>query len=934
MKFFRNNVRQMPLLALSALPLLMPGTLHADNKKAEAATPKTGDPLYIEKEDTLSYRPPVNLDEIVVTGQGNAIQKRRLSTEVTTVSAKELNRLSTSRLDQQLQNLLPNVQMTLSNGQPGTTSMIKARGLSSAFTNSTPVIYVDGVRLDNLNTGSTLANKLTETLLGGNVDGQTAASGSIADIPMENIERIEYVPGGAATTLYGSDAGNGVIQIFTKKGGDGRFQGSAGIELGVDVANSQFYYFDRTKDLLHQTGFEEKYRLSMSGGNNRNGFSLGANMSHNTGTLIHDGNESKKYELRFGSHVNINSMLNYQNSFGFSAADFKRSRNGNEGSYTGLWFAEGSAAAYFSYTDEQGKTQKYNADIDAADAYQYAQMKAFVSQAEALQDNKESVKRFQTSQQIVFTPTRDLTFKGVFGIDYRYNTNKNIETNAYLIHTQIKPKGTNDAGSISNYDRNYFGVTADINGQYKFYDENTLSNILTGGFQFFNTHDHQSVYIGKNVRDGAKVMTGAGVQIADEWMSYMNSYGFYLQDNFGFMDRYFLDCGLRVDYNTAFGDNVGWQAYPKVGLSYILSDEPFLQTIVSNGWIGSLKLFANYGIAGNYPPAFEYQKTIDVVSYQGKQAGTFGNYGNDDLGPEKKHTYEVGLVSSLLKGYVSLGFTYYYSLTKGALFYIPTLPSSGQNSNYLANIGKIRNKGVEINLGVNFLKSRDWNGFFNLSLNTNDNIVKSTGNAVPFAIGGFSSRTIQTVVEEGKPVGFLRGAKTTLNADGTVNRTEYLQDLGSTIPTLYGNFSLGLSWKKLSFYASGDYQAGSYVHSFDRQFRFARGLKDKDVPEAALKGTTQAKAWLDMTNFFVEKADFLKIRHISLDYTFDFPGKLIHQLQLGAHVYNPFVITGASVDPEAVISGARTQGAVATGGLNYSTFSLARQYVLSAQIQF
>lgn len=148
------------------------------------------------------------LDEVVVTGQGAEIKKRRLSSNVSTVSEKDLVKMPQGRIDQMLQNALPNVQINLSNGQPGTTSLIKARGLSSAFSNSTPVIYVDGVRVDNMNTGATLNNSLS---------GNAAATGSIGDIPMENIERIEYVTGGAATTLYGSDAANGVIQIFTKK---------------------------------------------------------------------------------------------------------------------------------------------------------------------------------------------------------------------------------------------------------------------------------------------------------------------------------------------------------------------------------------------------------------------------------------------------------------------------------------------------------------------------------------------------------------------------------------------------------------------------------------------------------------------------------------------------------------------------------------------
>lgn len=873
-----------------------------------------------------------NLDEVVVTGQGGAVSKRRLSSNITKLSSGELGKLPTGRIDQMLQNALPNVQITLTNGQPGTTSMIKSRGLSSAFTNSTPVIYVDGVRVDNLNTGTSMFNVLNNAY--GNISGQTAASSAIGDIPMENIDHIEYVPGGAATTLYGSDAANGVIQIFTKKNGSGRFNASLTTQMGWDVANSQFYHFDRTKDLLHQTGFQQKYGISFSGGSERMGYSFGASMSQNTGTIIHNGNEQKKYDIRFGSSIRMNSMLKYTNSFGFVAEEYQRNRNGNQGYYTGLWFAEGAAAANFTYMAEDGTQRNFPADIDAATPYEYAMMKAFVSQAEALQDHKEEVKRFQTSQQLEFTPMRDLTFHATLGLDYRYNTDKLVETNRYLIHTQMKPVGTTDAGSVGNYDRNYYGITGEINGQWKHYHEELFSNILTGGFQYFSTHDHQSLYKGQNVRDGARIMTGAGTIYADEWLSYLHSYGAYLQDNFGWRNRYYLDLGLRMDYNTAFGDQVGWQAYPKVGLSYVMSDEPWMSNLVYEGWVNSLKFMANYGVAGSYPPAFEYQRTIDVSSYLDKQANTFGKNGNPNLGPERKHSYEIGFQGTFLHNVLSLGLTYYCAITRDALFNVPTLPSSGQSSSYLANIGKIRNRGIEFYAGATLIDTKDWGMNVRASLNTNDNKVLSTGGVVPFAIGGFSSRTIVTVVEEGKSVGFLRGTATSLKADNTVDETLYNQDLGRTIPKIYGNFSLSARWRQLNFTLTGDYQAGAYVHSFDRQFRFAKGIKDDAIPDAALAGTTQAKTWLNFTNFFVEKADFVKIRNIGIDYTFKFPKFVVHDLNLAFNIYNPLSWTSSSVDPEAVLSGARTQGAVATGGLSYSSYSLPRQYILSAKVNF
>lgn len=281
------------------------------------------------------------LDEVVVTGQGAEVQKRRLSSNVTTVNSKELERMKQGRIDQILQNSLPNVQITMASGQAGTTSLVKSRGLSSAYSNSTPVIYVDGVRVDNMNTGATLNNSLS---------GNSAVTGSIGDIPMENIDHIEYVTGGAATTLYGSDAANGVIQIFTKKGTEQKISFFAETQLEADVASSQFYHFKRTKELLHQIGFTQKYRIGFDGGAEKYGYSFGANMSNSTGTLIKDGNEDRKYDLRFGSRVKFNKVLEYQNSFGMVIQDFARSRNGNQGGYTGLWFTEGAAATNFKYT--------------------------------------------------------------------------------------------------------------------------------------------------------------------------------------------------------------------------------------------------------------------------------------------------------------------------------------------------------------------------------------------------------------------------------------------------------------------------------------------------------------------------------------------------------------------------------------------------------
>lgn len=883
------------------------------------------------------FRDSLYLDEVVVTGQGGALQRRRLSAKVDKVSAKELGSLPTDRLDHLLQDALPNVQVNINSGQPGTTSNIRSRGLSSAYSNSTPVVYVDGVRVDNLNTGATIGYRASGYSaepygLSDLPMGETAASGALSDIPLENIDHIEYLTGGAATTLYGSDAANGVILITTKKGGDGKFHATAGVDFGLTTADSHWYHFNRTADLLHQTGIYQKYHVGFSGGNDRFGYSLGASMQHDGGMMIHNGNENKKYDLRYGSRLKINRWLKYDNSFGFVATDFSRRRNGNQGLYTALWTTECSAAADMHYTAADGTQRNYQADIDAMDDYEYSSFKNFVDRAEALQDNKESIKRFQMAHTFTLTPLAGLTVKGILGIDYRADDFKEIITNAYLIHTQVKPEGTTDAGRVNNTSRNTFGMTADINGEYRSRWADVVSNIATAGFQYFSTDDHQAAYNGRGVRDGSHVMSGAASITANEVKSHINSYGFYMQDNLGFLDRYYLDLGLRVDYNSAFGDNVGWQVYPKVGLSYMLTDEKFMQPVVGSGAINNVRLRANYGVAGTYPPAYSYEATINEQPYLGQQAATFGQQGNPDLGPEKKHSYEVGFDVSFFHNILDLTFTYYYSLTRDALFSVPTLPSSGRESYYLANVGKISNRGVELTLGVKPIDTRSWTVDIHGSLNTNRNRVVSTGGLPTFQIGGFSSRTIMTAVTEGKPVGYLYGAKAVLNADGTLKEVEQGADLGSTIPTLYGNLRASVRYRQWQLFVSGDWQTGSYLHEWNRQFRFRKGLKDDVVPDAAFMGQTQGQTWLNFTNFFVEKADFFKVRNIRLDYTFQPRHLGVQSVNLAFNVYNPFSFTCAQDDPEATLSGARSQGAVSTGGINYASFSAPRQFIFSVSV--
>jgi TonB-dependent starch-binding outer membrane protein SusC len=866
-------------------------------------------PLLVELKEDL-----VKLDEVVVTGQGQSVSKRRLSTNVTTISAEQLKDIPVNRVDQLLQSQVPNAQIKLAGGQAGGGSIIQTRGFNSAFANSTPIIYIDGVRVDNLNTAATL---------GMNLSGSTAqgtATSSIADIPVENIEKIEFINGGAATTLYGSDAANGVLQIFTKKSGSGKANFSAQSDLGLEKGTADFFYFKRTKDLIFRNAFYQRYSLTADGGNSDFGFSVAGSYTHNNGYIIHDNNKNDKFDFRAGFHAKLNNKLTYESSLSYGRQTLTRNRNGNSGGYSALWFLEDGASKVIG--------GGFNNKLDSASDAEYARIKSFVDSAEMLQNNTSLVNRFQTSQIIKYQPIKNLLIKGTAGVDYRAQTEQSFVTNAF--NRLIKSATT---GSISKYDRNYWGITLELTGQYdaKLGD---FSFLTTGGGQFFRTVDRQVAYTGQNVLDGGLTVGLAATTLANEYYAEVINSGLFLQENVGYKNRYFLDLGVRGDNNSAFGSTIGTQWYPKVGISYIVSSEPFFQKWNQNV-ISTIKFRANYGEAGIFPAPFINITTLSPGGFEGAQSIGFGQFGNPDIKPEKSQSKEVGLDFGLFKNKVSLTATYFNNRTKDALFIVPPAASTGRDP-YYRNIGVIRNRGFEFAINAAAIQTKDFELRMRVSANTVDNLVVSSGGAASFNLSGMSTRTIQTVVKEGYPVGYISGYYGTFNPDGTLASSEPQAFLGSTIAKLTGSFGLNLRYKSWSFFANADYQQGGYFANWNKQFRINYGASTDGVPPAEIQknGTLN---WLNYSQLFVDKSDFIKVRNMGINYEFDraILGNSLRRFSVGFSAVNPLNFTASEADPESImIGGAQGQGTATTGGVSYAAFSAPRQFIGTIKINF
>lgn len=840
----------------------------------------------------------LGLQELVVTGQGSGVERQRLSTNVTSIGAKQIERLPTVQLDQLLQGNVPNSQIRASSGSPGTASLIRGRGVVSALSATTPVIYVDGVRVDNI-TGSAV-NRGT----GG------AESSAIADIPVENIERIEFVSGGAATTQFGSDAANGVIQIFTKQGVQGRSEFSFQTLVGAEYATTDYLKYERSGDILFRPGVTQEYRLSGSGGTQDFTYSFSGSMRSSDGVMQPGGDDQVRHSLRASFSSRLNDLIRYNSSFGFNSSEYSRNINAN---FSGSIFDVESGS--FGNPDEW-------------DDETYAQNKEFIRNYIGLQDISEDVKRFQTSQALDFNFSENLTAKAVVGLDYRKSGQLFVETNAYRMARGFAPPGTTDQGRLDQTNRNFLGITLEGSARHEF-NLKDFSFITNVGGQLFRNDDEQLFIVSEGLPDGSRVASTGQDRLGGNFRRTVVNYGLYALENMGYKDTYFLELGVRADQNTAFGQEVGTQIYPKIGAIYNVSNESFWQNSVPSNLISTLRLRANLGYAGNFPTPFSNEVLASVGGFLGNAIIDFGTPGDINLKPEKTKTIELGGDISFYDDRFNFELTYYRSETSDALFSAPFARSYGLGT-ALQNLGVIENKGVELSTSLNVYRSRDANVNLRASFNSLTNTVVDNGNSAPFVIGGFSF--LGSYVDEGFPVGYFRGNKMVFDEQGNVSEIVPNANLGKPTPDYFGNLGLNADYKGLTLTVTADYQLGAQAVWPDELLRFFAGLGDdrtENVPDGA--------SFFDFANLYVEDADFLKVRLISLNYSVptNFYEGIFRRVSLGATMTNPFNFVTSNFDPEVTGSNiARGQGGVGVGGFSYRTLSANREVYGTVRIDF
>jgi len=392
-----------------------------------------------------------------------------------------------------------------------------------------------------------------------------------------------------------------------------------------------------------------------------------------------------------------------------------------------------------------------------------------------------------------------------------------------------------------------------------------------------------------------------------------NQVGVYAQQQFGLNNRLFVTGAVRMDDNSSFGTNFDAIVYPKLSASYVMSEEPRFRAMLDRFHIDNLRLRGAWGQAGRAPAPFSAAQTytssrtaVGTTVVGGLRTSSIGN---PDLKPEKGSEYELGFESDALRGRIGVDFTYYHKKMTDLLVSIALPPSAGFAGSQLQNLGSTLNDGVEMSLMATPVDRRNfqWESRVNFAYNRNKLLALDTirtcqpwfgetcqpGKSLAEDIPGGASYTPGVQRNRpGFPLGGFWVRYPTKDANGKYMFTGTSPNLVPVYDTAFKY--VGPAWPprtaswsntfsvfgSIAVYSLFDYQGGHYQMNYKEYNRCAtvangpnceRLAKPGVSPEdRALYGATgtPTTVTLPMTQtLFLEKADFVKLRDVSVSYT-------------------------------------------------------------------
>lgn len=710
-----------------------------------------------------------SLEEVIVVGYGTQ-SKRAVTGAVISVNYDKFKDRSFSNVSQSLAGTLPGVNISQSQGAPGASPVIKIRGVSSITAGTNPLIVVDGVPLENFNLNL---------------------------INPQDIESIEVLKDASSAAIYGSRGSSGVILVTTKMGKPGKVNVSANVEYGsqkvvrrVKMMDAQQFietYIDAKNNAWTAQGGKASdpnsarpatLRIPEDFTNNPQQFGKGTDWqnvmfrtapSYNAQVTISGGTEKTQYMFS-GAYLDQKAVLdaNYYKRLSIrSNVKTQISKGLSAGLNLGI-------TSIFDRTEgTQGKSDVISLGLQSDPIFPL------------YNENGNLGFRDPNSKWFRFTSFADMNLWHPYSLTREVDkSRKSFNTLAtgfmeYEIVDGLRFR-TSLSGNLYNMrnsfywnDKQKYGYSAVLAAQgnagdaymFNWLSENTLTydkkvgdHAFTGllGYTSQKQRD-ETMYVAANNFPNDLVHTlnagtvTAGNTTASEWslLSYL------ARVQYNFKNKYFLTGAIRRDGMSRFGEDNKWGYFPSVSAGWLISDEAFMSGVTA---VNNLKLRASFGVTGNNQiPNYGSISLLAAAPYV--NGSTIGNglkvstIANSGLKWEKTDQFNLGVDVGLFNNRVNLSAEFYNSLTRDMLLFVP-VPDITGFSTQLTNIGKMRNRGVELNLSTkNLTGDFTWTTDFNISRNRNKVLQLGPGNA-PIQ---YVDNVVTVRTEVGQPVSNFYG---------------------------------------------------------------------------------------------------------------------------------------------------------------------------------
>ena len=682
------------------------------------------------------------LDEIVVTGTAGGSQRRALGNVVAQVRMDDITAVApVSNVEESIAGRVPGVMLLPSTGAGGG-SRIRIRGNSSIGVAGDPIIFVDGIRIND-----SRANR-----------DRFYSQSRLTDFDPADIESIEIIKGPAAATLYGTEASDGVIQIVTKRGQVGAPVFEISTELGQNwFPNWPSYRRDawapipalcptlpcsdvsqlkrinypeedikRGLPATFQSGLIQRYNFSVRGGTELIRYAFSMNRSDSDGYVYWNTDERNSLRMSIGITANENLNILFNGSY-------------NQGEYRppeSFWGGEfgwgGRPTTFFD-----GVTGLQDFDDDSKRGWRDGGPERYLF---TRRDHRITSKRSTWSMQADLDNFGWLRHRLSFGMDQVYERE--------LFHTPKDPVdgrrwwGTSSlqgSRTVRSLDAPVYTVDFSGTASFRFRDGN-LGTATSYGVQYYNKQEIFLQSSGNKFAVPALGTVGAASETtASERFVENVTFGVYIQEQFDWDNRIFLTGAVRFDDNSAFGTEFNRAVYPKVSGAWVLSEENFWNV----DFVEQFRFRGAWGQAGKQPDAFAATRLYrPQTGPGGEPILTPDKFGNAALGPETGSEFEIGFETLLYDGRFAVDFTYYDRKTLDAIVG-QTLPGSvwpGAAGAFaggiqLVNIGQVDTWGSETSLNAQIIREGPLQWNLDIAFTTQQNRIADMGGIERIQVG-------------------------------------------------------------------------------------------------------------------------------------------------------------------------------------------------------